>query len=51
MDLNAEQKAAVELATKGHLFYLTGFAGTGKSTTINTIVRRLQARFACLHIY
>ena len=38
-----EQQEAIDLALQGKSFFLTGAAGTGKTFTLNKIVKRLKA--------
>ena len=42
--LNQQQKEAVDFALSGHNFILLGCAGTGKSVTLSTIVRKLRVQ-------
>ena len=42
--LNEEQRSAVDAASAGESFFLTGGAGTGKSFTLGHIVAALEAR-------
>ncbi|RNF10623.1 putative DNA repair and recombination protein,mitochondrial precursor [Trypanosoma rangeli] len=43
VELNEEQKHVIELALKGHLMYIGGSAGTGKTVLIRALNHRLQA--------
>lgn len=43
LDLSAEQRQAVLAALRNRVLILTGGPGTGKTTTVRTIVRLLQA--------
>ena len=40
--MNEEQRRAVLLAESGHSFFLTGGIGTGKTTTVRSIVHSLN---------
>ena len=42
MELDELQKQAVQEAVQNGLFVLTGGPGTGKTTTINTIIRYFE---------
>lgn len=44
MELNEQQRKAVEYVLTGHNIFLTGCAGTGKSFTIKTIVEEMKKR-------
>ncbi|RNF25850.1 putative DNA repair and recombination protein,mitochondrial precursor [Trypanosoma conorhini] len=43
VELNEEQKQVIELALKGHLLYIGGSAGTGKTVLLRALNHRLQA--------
>ncbi|EAN91935.1 PIF1 helicase-like protein, putative [Trypanosoma cruzi] len=43
VELNDEQKKVIELALKGHLLYIGGSAGTGKTVLLRALNHRLQA--------
>ncbi|ESL08766.1 PIF1 helicase-like protein, partial [Trypanosoma rangeli SC58] len=43
VELNEEQKHVIELALKGHLMYIGGSAGTGKTVLLRALNHRLQA--------
>ncbi|KEG13632.1 PIF1 helicase-like protein [Trypanosoma grayi] len=43
MELNDEQERVIGLALKGHMLYIGGSAGTGKTVLLRVLNRRLQA--------
>ncbi|RHW67108.1 DNA repair and recombination helicase protein PIF1 [Trypanosoma brucei equiperdum] len=43
VDLNEEQEKVINLALKGHLMYIGGSAGTGKTVLLRALCRRMQA--------
>ena len=47
-NLSRNQREAVEVACSGHNVFITGGAGTGKSTTIQAIMERLNYEPVCL---
>ena len=49
--LNAMQLRAVELALQGASFFLTGGAGTGKSFTLDFVVRALQRMHGAQNVF
>ena len=49
--LNAMQRRAVELARQGASFFLTGGAGTGKSFTLDFVVRALQRMHGAQNVF
>jgi hypothetical protein len=49
--LNAMQLRAVELAQQGASFFLTGGAGTGKSFTLDFVVRALQRMHGAQNVF
>ncbi|KAH8609575.1 AAA domain [Trypanosoma vivax] len=43
VELNEEQEKVIKLALEGHLMYIGGSAGTGKTVLLRCLCRRLQA--------
>lgn len=48
MEFSDDQRRAIDFALSGKSFFLTGKAGTGKSTVINELRRRLNGRIVFL---